>query len=82
MYLKNILKKILIENEKARIIEKDTFEDFKKWIEHKVKTITLFDIATEQITDSQVNNYIRIYHALQDVKVDWNTECVVFQNDW
>lgn len=59
-----------------------TYEEFKKWIENKIKNTTLFDIETGQITDSQANNYIRIYHALQKLNVDWKTECVVFQNDW
>lgn len=71
-----------IENDEARIIDKKFYEEFKKWIENKVKNTTLFDIETGKITDSQANNYIRIYHALQNLNVDWNTECVVFQNDW
>ena len=71
-----------LENDEARIIDEKTYEEFKKWIEYKVKNTTLFDIETGQITDSQANNYICIYHALQKLNVDWNTECVVFQNDW
>lgn len=71
-----------LENDEARIIDQKTYEEFKKWITYKVKNTTLFDIETGQITDSQANNYIRIYHALQKLNVDWKTECVVFQNDW
>lgn len=79
---KEYFKENTLENDEARIIDEKTYEEFKKWIEYKVKTTTLFDIETGQITDSQANNYIRIYHALQNLNVDWNTECVVFQNDW
>lgn len=79
---KEYFKENTLENDEARIIDGKTYEEFKKWIEYKVKTTTLFDIETGQITDSQANNYIRIYHALQNLNVDWNTECVVFQNDW
>lgn len=71
-----------LENDEARIIDEKTYEEFKNWIEYKVKNTTLFDVETGQITDSQANNYIRIYHALQNLTIDWNTECVVFQNDW
>lgn len=73
---------ILIKKKVIRIIDEKIYEEFKKWIENKVKNTTLFDIETGKITDSQANNYIRIYHALQNLNVDWNTECVVFQNDW
>lgn len=79
---KEYFKENTLENDEARIIDGKTYEEFKKWIEYKVKTTTLFDIETGQITDSQANNYIRIYHVLQNLNVDWNTECVVFQNDW
>lgn len=71
-----------LENDEARIIDQKIYEEFKKWIENKVKNTTLFDIETGQITDNQANNYIRIYHALQNLNINWNTECVVFQNDW
>lgn len=79
---KEYFKENTLENDEARIIDEKTYEEFKKWIEYKVKNTTLLDIETGQITDSQANNYIRIYHALQKLNVDWKTECVVFQNDW
>ena len=44
--------------------------------------LTLFDIVTEQVSTHQADNYINIYLALQDVTIDWNTECIVFQHDW
>ena len=78
---KEYFKENTLENDEARIIDEKTYEEFKKWIEYKVKNTTLLDIETGQITDSQANNYIRIYHALQKLNVDWKTECVVFQND-
>lgn len=71
-----------IENNESRIISKDIYEDFVKWIENKVKTITLYDIAIKRISDNMARTYIVIYNSLKDLKIDWNTEYVVFRNDW
>lgn len=71
-----------LKNDEARIIEKSVYEDYFKWIENKVKTTTLYDIAIDRIKKYEVDTYISIYLSLKDLTIDWNTECVVFQNDW
>ena len=71
-----------LENEEARIIDEKTYEEFKKWIENKVKTITLLDIVNKTVSEAVAVIYINIYLALKDLKIDRNTECIVFQHDY
>lgn len=71
-----------LKNDEARIIEKSVYEDYFKWIENKVKTTTLYDLAIDRIEKYEADTYINIYLSLKDLTIDWNTECVVFQNDW
>lgn len=71
-----------LENDEARIVTKDIYEDFVNWIENKVKTTTLYDIATKQIGDNMARTYIDAYKSLKNLQVDWNKEYVVFTNDW
>lgn len=71
-----------LKNGESRIIPKSIYDDFLKWIEDKIKMTTLYDIAIGQIDDYTANSYIHTYKSLKDLKIDWDTECVVFQNDW
>ena len=81
IFEKYFIKKPL-ENDEARIVTKDIYEDFVKWIENKVKTTTLYDIATKRLNDNMAHTYIDAYNSLKDLKIDWDTEYVVFRNDW
>ena len=71
-----------LENGESRLIPKSIYDDFLKWIEDKIKSTTLYDIATGQIDDYTVHAYINVYKFLKDLKIDWNKEYVVFTNDW
>ena len=71
-----------LENDEARIVTKDIYEDFVNWIENRVKTTTLYDIATKQIGDNMARTYMDAYKSLKNLQVDWDTEYVVFTNDW
>lgn len=71
-----------MENDECRLIDKDVYQSFSKWIENKVKTITLYDIATGKISEHQAEIYQRIYLTLQKENIDWNTEYIVFENNW
>lgn len=71
-----------LENGEFRLIPKSIYDDFLKWIEDKIKSTTLYDIATGQIDDYTVHAYINVYKFLKDLKIDWNKEYVVFRNDW
>lgn len=71
-----------LENGESRIIPKSIYDDFSKWIEDKIKSTTLYDIAIGKIDDYTVHAYINVYKFLKDSKIDWNKEYVVFRNDW
>lgn len=71
-----------LENGESRIISKNIYDDFLKWIEDKIKSTTLYDIAIEKIDDYTVHAYINVYKFLKDSTIDWNKEYVVFRNDW
>ena len=71
-----------LENGESRIIPKNIYDDFLKWIEDKIKSTTLYDIAIEKIDDYTVHAYINVYKFLKDLTIDWNKEYVVFRNDW
>lgn len=71
-----------LENDEARIVTRDIYEDFVNWIENRVKTTTLYDIATKQIGDNMARTYMDAYKSLKNLQVDWDTEYVVFTNDW
>ena len=71
-----------LENGESRLIPKSIYDDFLKWIEDKIKSTTLYDIATGQIDDYTVHAYINVYKFLKDLQIDWDNEYVVFQNDW
>ena len=59
-----------LKNDEARIIEKSVYEDYVKWIENKVKTTTLYDIATDRIGKYEADTYINVYLSLKDLKID------------
>ena len=71
-----------LENGESRIIPKSIYDDFLKWIEDKIKSTTLYDIAIGKIDDYTVHAYINVYKLLKDLTIDWNKEYVVFRNDW
>ena len=71
-----------LENGESRIIPKSIYDDFLKWIEDKIKSTTLYDIAIGKIDDYTVHAYINVYKFLKDSTIDWNKEYVVFRNDW
>ena len=71
-----------LENGESRIIPKNIYDDFLKWIEDKIKSTTLYDIAIGKIDDYTVHAYINVYKLLKDLTIDWNKEYVVFRNDW
>lgn len=83
---KNIFDKYFIrkplENGESRLIPKSIYDDFLKWIEDKIKSTTLYDIAIGKIDDYTVYAYINVYKFLKDLTIDWNKEYVVFRNDW
>lgn len=71
-----------LENGESRIIPKSIYDDFLKWIEDKIKSTTVYDIAIGKIDDYTVHTYINVYKFLKDSTIDWNKEYVVFRNDW
>lgn len=78
----NYFKEKPLEYNESRIIPKDVYENFKNWIENKVKTVTLHDIATKRINDDLAYAYVYVYRLLEDINIDWDNEYVVFRNDW
>lgn len=71
-----------LENGESRIIPKSIYDDFLKWIEDKIKSTTLYDIAIGKIDDYAIHAYMNVYKFLKDLTIDWNKEYVVFRNDW
>lgn len=75
--------KIKLKNEEARIINKDIYLQFYKYLESKLKSITLFDCANDKKYDElYVNAIIETYKSMRDKPIDFETEFVVFQHDW
>lgn len=70
------------ENDEYRLIPKSVYCDFLKWIEDKIKSTTLYDIAIGKIDDYTAHDYIDVYKFLKDPTIDWDREYVVFRNDW
>ena len=71
-----------LKNGESRLISKSIYDDFLKWIEDKIKNTTLYDIVIGKIDDYTIHAYINVYKFLKDLKIDWDTEYVVFRNDW
>ena len=70
------------ENEEVRIIDKYTYYKFYYWIEHKLKTITLYNLVDSGMDERYISSLVDTYKNMRDAPVDFNTEFVVFQHDW
>lgn len=73
-------KHIEVGNDEAIIIPKETYEDLVLWVEKKLKSTTLFDLAWKD--DFEILTYVAVYQNLKREKIDFDTEFVVFAHDW
>ena len=71
-----------IANNKAIIIDEDTYYKMYKWIENKLKTITAYDFISNPNYEYEVPVWIAAYKNMVKEKIDFNTETVIFQHDW
>lgn len=73
-------KHIEVGNDEAIIIPKETYEDLVLWVEEKLKSTTLFDLAWKD--DFEILTYVAVYQNLKREKIDFDTEFVMFAHDW
>ena len=73
-------KGVKVENDEAILISKKTYEDLVIWVEEKLKSTTLFDLAWKD--EFEILTYVTVYQNLKREKIDFDTEFVLFIHDW
>ena len=80
-YAKSLEEKgVKVENDEAILISKKTYEDLVIWVEEKLKSTTLFDLAWKD--EFEILTYVTVYQNLKREKIDFDTEFVLFIHDW
>ena len=70
-------------NDEAIIINEDTYNKMVAWLEEKLKSKTLHDLAcNEDFDKNKLEEMIKIYRQMKEEKINYETEFVVHQHDW
>ena len=69
-------------NEKARIIDKETYRNFYYWLEDKLQGITLYNLVDSDMDEQYISSLVNTYKNMRDKPIDFETEFVVFEHDW
>lgn len=70
-------------NGDARIIDKNSYEQFYTWLENKVKNTTLYDYVDDGYEDEEyASTLINAYRNLRNKPINFDDEFVIFEHDW
>lgn len=68
-----------LETNDAFIIDKDTYNKMCEWLETKLKSKSLYDLAIdENYNENEFIQLIRIYKQMSKENIDFETEIVVY----
>lgn len=72
-----------LKNDEAIVIDEDTYTKMIDWLEDKMKSKTLYDLAIDEKNNMcELEEMIRAYRNMKTEKIDYETEFVVYSHDW
>lgn len=73
----------VFESGDVKVIGKNEYNKFYKWIENELKSTTLYDLVDDSYKDEYyIGTLINTYKRIRDIPINFETELVIFQHDW